>query len=77
MTGLLETQPVPQTAAYTEKRSSSSSVNTTPAVFFAFVGVLILLLGVASVVYGVKRPRRGEVTDTEGGHVPERINACK
>ncbi|KAM9435613.1 meprin A subunit beta [Clarias gariepinus] len=75
VTGLLETQPVPQTAAYTEKRSSSSSVNTTPAVFFAFVGVLILLLGVASVVYGVKRPRRAEVTDTEGGHVPERINA--
>ncbi|KAF5900444.1 meprin A subunit beta-like, partial [Clarias magur] len=79
VTGLLEKQPLPQPAAYTEKISSlpsaSSSVNTTAAVFFAFVGVLILLLGVASVVYGMKRPRRGEATDTEGGSVPERINA--
>lgn len=71
---------MPQPAAYGEKKSSSpsaSTVNSTAAVFFAFVGVLTLLLGVASVVYGLRRPQRSGATDSEGGIVPERINGCK
>lgn len=78
VSGLLETQPKP--AAYNGKKSfspSTSGVNSTATVFFAFVGVLILLLGIASVVYGVKRPRRNETPDAEGGVAPETTNGCK
>ncbi|TSK58117.1 Meprin A subunit beta [Bagarius yarrelli] len=73
VTGLLETQPVPQPAAHvnTEGKSATSIVNSTAAVFFGFVAVLTLLLAVASVVYGVKRPRTSEATDTERGAVPK------
>lgn len=74
VTGLLKTQPVPQAAAYAEKKSSSASastVNSVAVVVFAFVAILTLLLAVVSVVYGVKRPRRNGATDTEGGTVSE------
>ncbi|KAI5619860.1 meprin A subunit beta precursor [Silurus asotus] len=79
VTGLLETQPVPQAAGYIEGKSSLpslSAVNTTSAVVFAFVGLLTLLLVLASVVYGVRRLQRSGETD-ERGNVPETVNGCK
>lgn len=71
---------MPQPAAYSATKSfspSPSGVNSTATVFFAFVGVLMLLLGVASVVYGVRRPRRNETTDAEGGIAPEITSGCE
>ena len=89
LTSLLKTQPVPQSVACGEnciERMSSSSDDftanfaansTTVVVVFAFVGALMLLLAIASVLYKVKkRQERGEM-DREGGIEPERINGCK
>uniref|UniRef100_A0A3B4DEM6 Metalloendopeptidase n=1 Tax=Pygocentrus nattereri TaxID=42514 RepID=A0A3B4DEM6_PYGNA len=86
LTSLLYTQPVPQSVACgencLERMSSDDSTatftekSTTVVVVMActFVGAVVLLLAIASVLYKVKKSKeRGEM-DREGGIEPERIN---
>ncbi|XP_036437514.1 meprin A subunit beta [Colossoma macropomum] len=85
VTNLLKTQPVPQSVACGENclnRISASDDSTATftanatatVVVYAFVGSVVLLIAVASVLYKVKRRQESEEMDREGGIEPERIN---
>ncbi|KAI4892500.1 hypothetical protein NFI96_018308 [Prochilodus magdalenae] len=85
VTGLLETQPLPQSVAYGKdyvQRSSSSDDSTANlsgnatamVVVFAFVGAVVLLIAIASVLYKVKRRQERRQMDGEEEIEPERIN---